>query len=322
MRHLKQVGVILLLILIPVFSHALTDEQKTRLNTELKKNWTVKEAYKTMFSGTTSTFIYLHENGYVDLNKLYLFSEKPKAMNDIDELFGTGGYYVTPLMGSIITGKKDIQMYILSRKPDMNIKDTAGKTALMYLCSYNGRFEDINRYLKSGSDITVKDNYQRNIFYHLRVSGIYSNDSIIPLALNKGVDLNTQDINGVTPLMYAVRQRQPVLVKKYLDFGAKVDTQDNTGKTALHYSVNCDTTGYLTQILLDRKANTGIQDNAGDTALMTAIDAGPLKAVKTLFSKNPELINIKNKKGVTPLDFSIEKKHLFITEFLKEQGAK
>src|SRR5262249_41967413 len=51
--------------------------------------------------------------------------------------------------------------------------------------------------------------------------------------LKAGCDINAADIDGRTPLMYAVRYRRPTAVRLLLGRGANAKAKDKSGKTAL-----------------------------------------------------------------------------------------
>jgi ankyrin repeat protein len=85
-----------------------------------------------------------------------------------------------------------------------------------------------------------------------------------PEVINQGLDYN-----GWTPLMFAVNNCSPIIVKKILDYGAIIDQRNYFGSTALMiacmmFNHNC------ISILLNYNADVKLYDHAGNTALMTA----------------------------------------------------
>ncbi len=102
----------------------------------------------------------------------------------------------------------------------------------------------------------------------------YSNLEIIKLLLAAGADVNLQDNEGKTALMYAAELGLLLSVDFFLTNGADPDLQDNNGRTALMYAIrryeNIDTV----RLLLVARANVNLQDNEGKTALWLARNKG------------------------------------------------
>ena len=70
--------------------------------------------------------------------------------------------------------------------------------------------------------------------------------------LNKGVPINSKDLNGQTAMMAAATGGHPETVKLLLNRGAEVETKDRRGESALMWAVwsgrkwcNCSWTGAL-----------------------------------------------------------------------------
>ena len=68
--------------------------------------------------------------------------------------------------------------------------------------------------------------------------GSYHSSSIIRSLLIKGANINTRDIYGMTPLMYACRNNYTDIVKVLLDAGANIYIKNTLDKTAFGYAKN------------------------------------------------------------------------------------
>mgnify|MGYP002136588126 CR=1 FL=1 len=60
---------------------------------------------------------------------------------------------------------------------------------------------------------------------------------VVGVLLEKGMNINQQDVHGYTPLMYAVLENKPELVKALLDKGADPHITNKLGKTAMHIAL-------------------------------------------------------------------------------------
>ena len=72
----------------------------------------------------------------------------------------------------------------------------------------------------------------------LRAAGSFGNLESVQVLLSAGAQVNVQDKNGMTPLMWAARWGDTQRVEALVKAGAKVDARDNAGKTALDWARN------------------------------------------------------------------------------------
>lgn len=130
------------------------------------------------------------------------------------------------------------------------------------------------------------------------------------------------DIEGKTPLMFAVRNKNITIIKALLSprsnmqekdangnhplASANTNVQDNNGETALHYAIKSGNIEII-KLLLAAKADTNVQDNNGKTALHYAIKSGNIKIINLLLKMGAK-INIQDKNRKTPLNYAMESK--------------
>lgn len=139
------------------------------------------------------------------------------------------------------------------------------------------------------------------------------------ILFDTGINVNCQDNNGMTVLMYASHTDNYKLAKVFLDAGADVNLQSDSGKTALMFAV-CNESGKntesLLQSLLDAGANVNLKDDDGKTTLIYAAESGYeswkngnnrlAETIKSLLAANADA-TIKDKEGKTALMYAIEK---------------
>lgn len=347
MRHLKQMGIILLLVLVPVLSLALTDSQKANLDQAISKITPEDSIVEWMNALNYEQFKYVYSKGIIDLNK----TSGNKSLVFIDGKNQKRTDYITPLMQAISYSHDSIIQFILDQKPNLNVKDSNGKTALMYLFSYNLDWQYLDRFLKQGADVKVRDNLGQNILFHFDTKHYtpdtrylpkdmdvesdqfvvhqmsaenvqYQIDKMIALANKNGISVNDADNNGTTPLMKALSVGQKMVALKLLAAGAKENQRDKKGQTALYYINWYKNSELMTKMLIAWGADVGVKDNDGNTPLIKAAKAGQLEMVKVLYEKDPKVLNHKNKEGHTALDYAIQRGLVNTALFLKEQGAK
>jgi len=122
---------------------------------------------------------------------------------------------------------------------------------------------------KKRMDITVTYRYKRGTSdLH---DAIENNKYKTAAAFVKdGADVNIRDVNGCTPLHWAVRgedTRAPVIL--LLKNGAKVNVKDDQGNTPLHYAAMFGESDTV-MMLLERGAEATVRNKYGHTPLETA----------------------------------------------------
>lgn len=96
---------------------------------------------------------------------------------------------------------------------------------------------------------------------------------IVKALLRKGADVNAQNCEGRTALMFAIINLRSVTVKTLLQFGADVNVQAHCGCTPLMLAACSGDIG-ITRALLDRGADARKICRPGKTAMAVAMEHG------------------------------------------------
>ncbi len=131
--------------------------------------------------------------------------------------------------------------------------------------------------------------------------------------LNKGVNINFQDIDGKTALFNASEKGHKVIVELLLNNGAKLNIIDNGGDTALMKATNKE----IVKLLLNKGADPNIKNGIGDTALLKATN----KDIVELLLNNGAKLNIIDNGGNTPLMNASYDGNKDIVELLLNKGV-
>jgi uncharacterized protein len=141
--------------------------------------------------------------------------------------------------------------------------------------------------------------------------------------LSAGLDVNSRDAGGWTPLMHASFRGQRAIVKLLLSKGAKVNLADSSGYTALTCTILRTREegvfhGDLISLLLNHGANVNVRDKDGNTPLLLMLDVdicfGCLpevpkpkttlaEAVQMLIRKGAD-VTVRNKRGRSALQLA------------------
>jgi len=132
---------------------------------------------------------------------------------------------------------------------------------------------------------------------HKALLGFESNkpsSDVINYLINKGIDINAQDIYGMTPLHYALRSKNIDAAIALLKAGANPNLPNERGITPLSYINGFPERLDLLQLMLD---------NGGDVDFFTG-QHGILEGIKKYRSQDPkfkpviELMEKYSKKGI------------------------
>lgn len=133
--------------------------------------------------------------------------------------------------------------------------------------------------------------------------------------LDKGVDINAQDEDGRTVLMYASFNGHSELIRDLLLRGAKVNLQDVNGRTALMLAASGPFPDAV-KLLLDHNSDPNIIDKEEHfTALMYAAAEGQLEVAKLLMKYHADP-RMKDIDGDDALIFARDNGHQHVVEFL------
>lgn len=122
-------------------------------------------------------------------------------------------------------------------------------------------------------------------------------------AINKNVDINMKDDEGITPLMGAIAYDHLEIAKLLLENGASVDIQDDNGFTPLHYAYEYIMPDIAKAMVEKNPKILNKENKYGNQPLWTAVTQAqiPLEHLEFLLKKGAD-INHKNKTNSSPYD--------------------
>lgn len=260
----------------------------------------------------------------------------------------------TPLILAATAGHTSTCHILLDYGADIEAQsDRTKDTALSLACS-SGRQEVVELLLMSNANCEHR-NVSDYTPLSLAASGGYV--GIIKVLLNHGAEINSRTGSklGISPLMLAAMNGHVAAVKLLLDRGsdvnAQIETNRNTAltlacfqgrtevvgllldrcanvehraKTGLTPLMEAASGGYVEvgRVLIDRGADVVAQPvpSSRDTALTIAADKGHYKFVELLVLVGAT-IDVRNKKGCTPLWLACNGGHLDVCQLLARDYA-
>lgn len=163
---------------------------------------------------------------------------------------------------------------VLLEKADPNMKDDLGNSPI-HLAVSNKKDEIFDLLLEKNADVnlagqTGKTKNQTALY----AAVLKDREDLVQKLLEKGADPNIADAGGAYPLSEAVvgAGANPQVVKRLLDAGANVNAQEANKATALLYAasnkqISSQARQEIVKMLLDKGADKSIKDEKGRTAL-------------------------------------------------------
>lgn len=244
----------------------------------------------------------------------------------------SNGY--TPLHWAIGNDHGNIIAFLIKQKAQ-HLPDNMGKTALDIAALHN-KPQAAKILLNNGFVLTHNINLtqlapevkkifqdhqqQQDIFDALAKKDV---DRIQKIVLNDKKNLEKKNMNGDTPLLYCIREKDNFYnyaVEWLINNSADINARDTKNETALHIAAR---NGNVEQVkmLLTRGATINLKNSSGNTPLMIAAIRGKIDALQQLINKDKSLINEKNNKGMTALHHAAIKNKQPIVEKLIDEGA-
>ena len=223
----------------------------------------------------------------------------------------------------------------------------------LYICSLPKlKKQYFNMLLNAGVDMSVTNQHGENALFKAAESG---NLVLLRALLEYGLNPMQQDDSGEIPLAVAVRcgnlsvaecllsitknpasivdkegatllhkaawGDMPSIACELLDkHGVDIECKDNFGRTAVHIAAYQGSYKMLKYLLGEKKANVNAIDHDGRTPLFSGAYDGNNRVLKILCECGADL-SVKDKNGMTALDFAFSKNEFETVKFLKKTIA-
>ena len=231
----------------------------------------------------------------------------------------------TALQFAASEGHLEAARMLLERGADVNSQNIEGLTALQRASQgmREGHRDTVRFLLDHGANWNACDNSGNSALHFAAFAGHFEASRML---LERGVDVNSQNKEGLTPLQRAsqgtMREGHRDILRLLLDRGANWNAHDNSGNTALHFAAS---EGHFeaSRMLLERGADVNSKNKQGLTALQRASQGmreGHRDIVR-LFLDHGANWNARDMSGNTALHFTASEGHLEVARMLLEHGA-
>lgn len=194
------------------------------------------------------------------------------------------------LFRAAVHGRLSIAQVLLRYGVDIDaINGASGSTALI-AAAQHGHTDMVKFFLKCGASVDIQTTESKLSALIIAVDQSTGRDEYVKIAqllLEYSADVDLQECNGASALIFACQNGHFQMVKLLLEYGANINILSDRKQSAL--MIAC-MKGYLkiAKMLLENKANVNIQDTFGQTALILACQQHHTEIAKLLLSIMPK----------------------------------
>jgi len=246
----------------------------------------------------------------------------------------------TSLMLAASNGKLGVVKLLLKSDADVNPEDKDGRTALMLAARY-GKLDVVKLLLESDADNVMKlmNAVDKDGQTSLMMAARYGNLDVVKLLLESDADVDPEDNDGRTALIWAVFNRRDNVVRAILegryhsheiDHFLTIKGRDKKWK-AIQKNLNkylffisryptlqlgaIDTPSFVELLLVAGADVNATNKKDGETSLIRAAKYGNLDVVNLLLEFGAD-VNVADKDGLTALMFAIVQKRFAVVRVL------
>lgn len=202
----------------------------------------------------------------------------------------------TPLQEAARKGWAEGVDFLIQSKVQLDAEDDMGATALT-LAVRAGKHGIVRRLLVAGASPEGGKSARMAPLHEA------ASPEMAQLLIEFGADPNARDKSGATSLHHQAKAGRSDVVEFLLGSGVELDAKDDRGRTALFSAGAKGEVLSVFQLLLAKGADTLVRDVEMNTfAHLAATRCVSPKVLEWLYERKPELWDIKNKSGETPLD--------------------
>jgi len=155
----------------------------------------------------------------------------------------------------------------------------------VFVTASEGNNRALKTLLDQGIDIESRDSKGNT---PLIVATMKNRIRTVKFLLSRGADINAVNKKGLSPIHIAIYKNKPSMVFELMERGANLSAQDANGHSPLHIAVH---KGYLSLVhtILESGITIDFNDDKGNSLLMTALKRGYLDIATLLINEGAEI---------------------------------
>jgi len=251
----------------------------------------------------------------------------------------------TALHIAVRMNQKETGEYLLARGASIFSLNSAGESPLFL--ALGG--DSIREWIINPTTIMAKDGLGNNMLHYAAEWGL---NNAIPIIIRSGVNVDSQNATGQTPIFMATKCDTPSTIKIFIENNANLNLRDNQGNSALHAAVRWNAVNSISYLiasgmdinaaslngntplhdavilnltdtetlLIKQGANLECRNIDGNTPLMEAIRCGLTSSVEILIANGADTSS-RNTRGDTPLHIAVAMERIDLANMLLKRGA-
>lgn len=237
-----------------------------------------KESFEQIDNNGVCAVHWAARNGHLEMLKI--MAEKGVDLNITQDKPADAGN--TPLHVACIYGHADIVKFLEENGGDSSLANINGELPAHYAVmkkKYGGDLTSKQRaeVLKELKTLDGARNDGKTPLMLLMMTDISTANELLPIFLEKGVDVNATDNVGNTALLLHTKTLNMCfkdVIKELVRAGADVNMSDNTGNTALYYTLKYGGNQEAARFLIKKGADYNHTNNKGESCVQVAVEKG------------------------------------------------
>lgn len=188
--------------------------------------------------------------------EVFDFLLRSGADTNIHNVHGEGLLHFAACRNSCDLIRLLIQNEIVPQE-EINRPGENGRTPIFYSVWEDSdlNFEMLQALIQLGADTNAVDNDQNTLLHHAVCAGqdeddLATEENYINVLVERGIDVNSLNANGQTPLMLAASHGNIAAIDRLIRLGADVTIADNQGQNFLNYAQESDILNDVLSLLM------------------------------------------------------------------------
>ena len=167
---------------------------------------------------------------------------------------------ITLMEVAIAEGKVEMVEFLLDDGIDVTLRKERERMSPLEQAVVLGKLDLVKLFSSKSVNMSKKDAKGHSLLHLAAQASI----GMVELLLDAGFDVDAQEIDGFTPLMFSANNSKYKTTKLLIERGAKLDLVNKKGETALYRASKKDH-GSIVKLLLDKGADPSIVADNGMT---------------------------------------------------------
>ena len=238
-----------------------------------------------------------------------------------EEFLGENGKYKSAYVVAERYKRPDVAAEMVKLGYNISANENFPGESIYNIASEGENIEGLKKLHASGAKLTLPSPKTGHTPIH--VAARHGNAEMVKALLELGVPVELKDRNGHTALHIAATKKYPEVIALLFANGADPNMGDNEDDFCLIYLPQVRAPYSIFKLFTDHpQINVNKQNHAGVSALHYMAKFNTPTAVFDLMLIKGANINIRNRRGETPLDMAEAGGHTGLAEYLLAKGAK